>query len=64
MGKFRLSGVIPDNYRLYVFEESHSGPLADIEFFKPFESKAVKLTVEEGERKQVEVTVLKMSEAR
>ena len=63
-GRFRLLGVTPGDYRLYSFEEPQSGSLVDLEFFKPFESKAARLAVEEGERKQANVTLVRPAEAR
>ena len=63
-GIFRFTGVVPGKYRLYVVTEPPSIALADLEFFRPFESKAMKVTVDEGERKQVELKVANPPESR
>jgi hypothetical protein len=63
-GSFSLTGVAPGEYRLYAFEQPQPGSLVDLGFFKPLESKSVKLTVKEGERKQADLTVLKLPEGR
>jgi len=63
-GKFRFSGVPPGEYRLYAFAEPQPSALADWDFFKPFESNAVKLSIREGERKQVDLTVLRTTDAK
>jgi hypothetical protein len=58
-GRFFLTGVAPGDYRLYAFEQPQPSSLLNLEFFKSLESKSVKLTVKEGERKQADLTVLK-----
>jgi hypothetical protein len=61
-GKFSFAGVAPGEYRLYAFGplKRNPNPYVDLEFLKPFESKAMKLSVKEGERKQAEVKALKL----
>ena len=49
---------IPLTACLLFAQQPRPGSLISMEFFKPFESKGVKLSVREGERKQVELTVL------
>jgi hypothetical protein len=63
-GKLSFTAVAPGDYRLYAFEEPLVSPADDPSVLKPFESKAVKVTVAEGERKQVDVTVLRPPEAK
>jgi len=63
-GSFSLTGVAPGEYRLYAFERPQPGALVDLELFKSLESKSVKLTVKEGERKQADLTILKLPEGR
>jgi hypothetical protein len=56
-GKFTFSGVAPGEYRLYALDQLKRDPYGDLEFLKPFESRAMKLTVKEGERKRADLTV-------
>jgi hypothetical protein len=63
-GNFSLTGVAPGEYRLYAYRQPRLGVRIDTGFFRPFESEALKVTVAEGERKQVDLTVLKPPEAR
>lgn len=62
-GSFILTGVAPGEYRLYAFEQQQPRSLVSLEsfleFFGPFESKSVRVTVKEGERKLADLTVLK-----
>jgi hypothetical protein len=56
-GRFTFAGVAPGEYRLYALEQLKRDPYGDLEFLKPFESRAMKLTVKEGERKRVDLIV-------
>jgi hypothetical protein len=61
-GRFTFAGVPPGEYRLYAFEplkrELYGSQV--LEFLKPFESKATRLSLKEGERKQADVKALKL----
>ncbi len=61
-GRFTLAGAAPGEYPLYAFEQLKREPCGDweLEFLEPFESKAMKLSLEEGERKQVDVKPTKL----
>jgi hypothetical protein len=56
-GRFTFAGVAPGEYRLYALEQLKRDPYGDLEFLKPFESKALQLTVKEGERKRADLIV-------
>lgn len=56
-GKFTFAGVVPGEYRLYALDQLNRDPYGDLEFLKPFESRAMKLTVKEGERKRADLIV-------
>jgi hypothetical protein len=56
-GKFTFAGVAPGEYRLYALDQLKRDPYGDLEFLKPFESRATKLTVKEGERKRADLIV-------
>jgi len=57
-GRLTIKGIAPGDYKLYAFEELEFDT-QEPESLKPFESKAVKLTVREGDRTQVELALLK-----
>jgi hypothetical protein len=63
-GRFFLTGVAPGEYRLYAFDQQQPRSPVNLEsflkFFGPFESKSVKVSVKEGERKQTDLTVLEL----
>jgi hypothetical protein len=56
-GRFTFAGVAPGDYRLYALDQLKRDPYGDLEFLKPFESRATKLTVKEGERKRADLVV-------
>jgi len=59
-GFYTIKGVAPGNYRLYAWAERPPYNIAeDSEALKPFESKAVKVSVEENSRKSQDLTVIK-----
>ena len=60
-GRFTFTGVAPGQYRLYAFEQAPPNVPGNPDLFKPFESEAVKLSVREADRKQVDVRVLKLA---
>jgi hypothetical protein len=62
-GKFSFTGVAPGEYRLHAYPQPRRAVLVDMEFFKPFGSKAAKLSVREGERNQADVILLDLSVA-
>jgi hypothetical protein len=63
-GRFSIKGVAPGDYKLYASAESLTDVLQDPDALKPFEEKAVKVTVSEKGREQKELTVLKPEDAR
>jgi hypothetical protein len=63
-GKFSIRGVPPGEYRLYAFADPLFDPMPDPGFLKSIENKAVKVSLREGDRKQVEVTLVRSADAR
>jgi hypothetical protein len=63
-GRFSIKGVAPGDYKLYASAESLTDVLQDPDALKPFEEKAVKVTVSEKGREQKELTLLKPEDAR
>jgi hypothetical protein len=57
-GRFSLKGVDPGDYRLYAWEDVETGAWMDLEFMKPLESKAKKVTLREGGRETLELQVI------
>jgi 5-hydroxyisourate hydrolase-like protein (transthyretin family) len=62
-GRFELRGLRPGEYRLYAFEDADLAYARDPEALKPFEQKALKVTLKEGERREVQLSVLRAQEA-
>lgn len=62
-GWFEIKGVVPGEYKLYASKESLSGADEDPEALKPFEEKAVKVTVAERGRERVEIELAKSGDA-
>jgi len=63
-GRFSIKGVAPGEYKLYASSESLTEGITDPEALKPFEEKAVKVTVSEKGREQKQLTLLKPEDAR
>jgi hypothetical protein len=63
-GRFSIKGVAPGDYKLYAWQEPQYEVVREPEAVKPFEHKAVKITVRENSREQAELTVLKPEDAR
>jgi carboxypeptidase family protein len=62
-GWFSIKGVVPGEYKLYASNESLGGANEDPEALKPFEEKAVKVTVAEKGRERVEIELLNPRDA-
>jgi len=62
-GRFTIKGVAPGDYKLYAWRETQYELVREPELLKTFESKAVKVTVEENGNERVELTVLKWEDA-
>jgi hypothetical protein len=63
-GRFDITGVAPGTYRLYAWMESVTDELPNPEFLRRFEAQATPVTVREGERGQVDATVIKPGDPR
>jgi hypothetical protein len=57
-GSFRLTGLAPGEYRLIAWEKIDSDLAGDPEFRKKFESHAVKVTLREHSRENVDLKVV------
>lgn len=62
-GRFEFRSLRPGEYKLYVFDDPEVAYARDPEALKPFEQKAVKVTLNESERKAVQLTLRKAEEA-
>jgi hypothetical protein len=62
-GKFSIKGVAPGDYKLYSWEESQAELRQQPELAKPFEHKAVKVSVEESGAERAELKILKPEDA-
>jgi hypothetical protein len=47
-GAFRFQGIVPDEYKLFAWEDVPTGAWHDPEFLRPFENRGVSLTVGQG----------------
>lgn len=63
-GRFDITGVAPGTYRLYAWMESVTDELPNPEFLRRFEAQATPVTVREGERAQVDATVIQPGDRR
>jgi protocatechuate 3,4-dioxygenase beta subunit len=57
-GRFRIAGVAPGDYRIYAWEEQEMAPAAEAELPPAVTGKGVKVTVREGGREAVDLTVI------
>jgi hypothetical protein len=55
-GTYTLKSVVPDEYKLFGWEDIEPGAYMDPEFLKPVESKGEALTLREGDRKSTTLT--------
>lgn len=62
-GVYTIKNVSPGDYLLLAWPEAPMRRLGSIEFAKPYERKAVKVTVKESEAVTAELTLLKASDA-
>ncbi len=62
-GRFELRALRPGEYKLYAFEDADLAYARDPEALKPFEQKALKVTLKEGERRAVQLSVMRAQEA-
>jgi len=60
-GNFRFQGVIPEEYKLFSWEEVTSGAWYDADFLRPFENRGLAVTVINGANPPQEVKVIPWS---
>ena len=58
-GHFDLHGIAPGDYALFSWNEVEEGAWEDAAFLKPFEEKAEKVTLQEGDAKSTSLTPIK-----
>jgi hypothetical protein len=58
-GHFDLHGIAPGDYALFSWNEVEEGAWEDAAFLKPFEEKAEKVTLQEGDAKSASLTPIK-----
>jgi hypothetical protein len=58
-GNFELRGIAPGDYKVFSWEEVESEAWQNPEFLKPFEEKGEKITVQDGDRKTVNLTTIR-----
>ncbi len=62
-GRFLLRGMVPGEYRIFSWDSDVDFDWYDAEQLKPYESKGVRISVEEGDRKTVQLTVIETENA-
>jgi len=58
-GHFEIRGIAPGDYKLFSWDEVESGAWEDAEFLKPFEEKAEKVSVQDGDQKTLNLTAIR-----
>jgi hypothetical protein len=56
--RFEIHGIAPGEYKLFSWEEVESGAWEDPEFLKPYEDKGEKISVEAGDQKTINLSVI------
>jgi len=62
-GRFLLRGIAPGEYRIFSWDSIDDFDWYDAEQVKPYESKGARISVEEGDRKTVQLTVIETENA-
>jgi hypothetical protein len=57
-GRFLLRGIVPGDYRIVGWNCGDDFDWSDADQLKPYESKGMSLSVEEGDRKTVQLKVI------
>ena len=55
-GQFNLQGIAPGEYKLFAWDDVDPGSYMDLEFLKPHESKARKITIKANSQQEVSLT--------
>jgi len=58
-GRFTIRGLAPGDYRVYAFEEAPAGLARDPGLATPYERHSVKIDLDEGESKRVELRAIR-----
>ncbi len=58
-GRFTIRGLAPGDYRVYAFEEAPAGLARDPGIATPYERHSVKIDLDEGESKRVELKAIR-----
>jgi len=62
-GRFLLQGIVPGEYRIFSWDSGDDFNWYDTEQLKPYESKGVSISVQEGDRKTVQLQVIEIENA-
>jgi hypothetical protein len=57
-GNIRMRGIVPGEYNVFAWEDVEAGAAEDDEFRKPFESRGAKVSLSEGSKDAVQLTVI------
>ena len=64
LGSLTLRSLVPGEYKAYAWEDVEPGAYQDPDFMKPFESKGESVSVKEGDRLNVQLTLIPADGAR
>jgi hypothetical protein len=62
-GRFTLRGIVPGDYKVFSWDSSDDFDWYDPDLVKPYEDRGVTVTVAEGDRKSVQMTVIEMTKS-
>ena len=62
-GRFLLRGLLPGEYRVFSWDSADDFDWYDAEQLKPYESRGVPISVQEGDRKTLELNVIETQKA-
>jgi len=61
-GRFRFQDVVPGRYKILAWQQVEPAAVQDLEFRRPFESKATSLRLDEGGRETVQLKAISVED--
>jgi carboxypeptidase family protein len=62
-GRFTLRGITPGDYKIFSWDSAEDFDWYDPEFVKPYEPQGISVSVVEGDRKSVQITLIEPTKA-
>jgi Carboxypeptidase regulatory-like domain len=57
-GRFEIRGILPEDYQVFAWESVEENAWLNADFRRPLETRAVRVTIEKGERETLELEVI------